>query len=633
MRVLYFFLTLVSSGLAAERPNIVWIVSEDNGADTVKLFDPAGAETPNIEALAAKGIAFTRAFSNSPVCSVARTTLATGCYAPRIGTHYHRRIAPAALPAGLRLFSAHLREAGYYATNNAKEDYNTVKDSGSWDESSRNATWRNRTDPEQPFFHMESHANSHEGSLHFDPALVGTEATVHDPAAVTLPPYFPDTPLFRYTKARQLDRIAEIDRIVGVTVAKLEADGLLEDTFVFYFGDHGGVLPRSKGYLFETGLHVPLVVRVPEKWKHLSPFEAGATVDGFVNFVDFGPTALALAGAAVPEPMDGRPFLGEGVEAEEVRSRDSSLGSADRFDEKYDLCRSLRVGDWKYVRNYQPYQPDGLQNNYRYQMAAYREWRDLYNEGRLGSDQRAFFEPKAAEALYDLASDPHEVRNLAADPAQRERLLAMRAELRKRLKALPDLGFYPESVLVAEAMEDPVAYGRARAEEIAELIDTADLALAPFGESEESLRSALASEKAGVRYWAATVCSSYGAEATELVEPVRELLDDGSVPVRARAAEFLGLVGAADPRPRLAEIHNATENPVERLAVLQSAALFHEHAPVAHPIDPAAFAPAAPGGETERRLVYFAGEWLGSPKGKGKGKAKGQGSGKGKGGN
>jgi uncharacterized sulfatase len=605
-----------ASASAADRPNIVWIVSEDNSKHYLKLFDPEGTETPNIEALAREGITFTRAFSNAPVCSVARTTLATGCYAPRLGTMSHRRLEPAKLPEGLRLFSGLLREAGYYTSNNSKEDYNTTKDPGAWDDSSKKASWRNRPDPAQPFFHMESHADSHESGLHFDPAIMATEKTEHDPDKVTLPPYFPDTPLFRYTKARYLDRIRRIDTIVGETVAKLEADGLLDDTIVFYFGDHGGVLPRSKGYLYETGLHVPLVIRIPEKWQYLSPLAPGSGCEAFVSFIDFGPTVLHLAGVKVPDLMDGRPFLGEGVTTGSLASRDSAFGSSDRFDEKYDLSRSLRKGDWKYVRNYQPYQPEALQNNYRYQMAAYREWRDLYDEGRLGADQRAFFQAKSPEALYDLASDPHETRNLASDPAHRDRLLSMRSDLRERLKAMPDLGFYPESVLVAEAMGDPVAWGRARAPEIAELIDTADLMLAPFAENEEALRSALKSENANVRFWAATVCSAYGVQATELVETARTLLRDDQVPVRIRAAEFLALAGAIDPRPTLVAIHNGTENPVERLIALQAAALFHEHAPVAHPFDATAFTPAKPGSEGDRRLVYFAGEWLGNPKGK-----------------
>ena len=165
-------------------------------------------------------------------------------------------------------------------------------------------------------------------------------------------------------------------------------------------------------------------------------------------------------------------------------------------------------------------------------------------------------------------------------------------------------------------MGDPVAWGRARAPEIAELIDTADLMLAPFAESEEALLGALKSENANVRVWATTVCSAYGVQATELVETARTLLRDDQVPVRIRAAEFLALAGAIDPRPTLVTIHNGTENPVERLIALQSAALFHEHAPVAHPFEASAFTSAKPGSEGERRLVYFAGEWLGNPKGK-----------------
>jgi len=602
--------------MAAERPNIVWIVSEDNSKHYLKHFDPEGTEAPNIEALAREGITFTRAFSNAPVCSVARSTLATGCYAPRIGTMSHRRLEPARLPDGLRLFPGLLREVGYYTSNNSKEDYNTAKDPTAWNDSSKKASWRNRPDPAQPFFHMESHSESHESSLHFDPSIAATEKTRHDPDKVTLPPYFPDTPLFRYTKARYLDRIRLIDDIVGGTVAKLEADGLLDDTIIFYFGDHGGVLPRSKGYLYETGLHVPLVVRIPEKWRSLSPIAPGSSCEAFVSFVDFAPTVLHLAGAEVPTLMDGRPFLGEDVTTRELASRDATFGSSDRFDEKFDLSRSLRKGDWKYVRNYQPYQPEALQNNYRYQMAAYREWRELHEEGRLGAVQRAFFQKKAPEALYDLANDPHETRNLATDPALRDRLLAMRGELRERLKSMPDLGFYPESVLVAEAMADPMAWGRGRAAEIAELIDTADLMLAPFAESEIPLSSALKSGNATIRFWAATVCSSYGAEARNLVATARELLRDEHVPVRIRATEFLALAGEIDPRPALVEIHNATEDPVERLIALQSAALFHQHAPTAQPFDAAAFTPAKFGSEGERRLIYFSGEWLGNPRAK-----------------
>ncbi|NLT71151.1 MAG: sulfatase-like hydrolase/transferase [Verrucomicrobiaceae bacterium] len=599
------------SAPAADRPNIVWIVSEDNSKHYLKLFDEHGTATPHIEALAAEGITFTRAFSHAPVCSVARSTLATGCYAPRLGLQFHRGITPASLPTGLRPLSEQLRAAGYYTSNRSKEDYNFAKSPATWDDSSKNGHWRNRPDPAMPFFHMQSHSQSHESSLHFDRSLTETEKTDHDPAAVTLPPYFPDTPLFRYTYARYLDRIRLIDDIVGETIAKLREDGLLEDTFVFYFGDHGGVLPRSKGYLYEGGLHVPLVVRVPEKWKHLVDLERGSEQPGFVGFIDFAPTVLHLAGLAVPGEMDGRPFLGAGISRDEVARRNTTLGHSDRFDEKYELVRSLRVGDWKYLRHYQPHYPDALQNNYRYRMAAYREWRDLYDEGRLGSDQRQFFEAKSPERLFDLRNDPHELANLAADPAHRAKLLEMRAALRKKLKSLPDLGFIPENILVREAMDDPVGYGKARAVEIAALIDTADLMLHPFAESEAALREALDSDGAWIRYWAAAVCAAYGEDAAELAEPVRDLLDDPDPMVRVRAVEFLALLGEIDPRGPLVAITNGTDDPVEKLIALQSAAFFHNHPALAFPFDADAFDPVPPGSGAERRILYFRGDWIG----------------------
>lgn len=605
---------------AADRPNIVWIVSEDNSKHYLKLFDEAGVEAPHIETLAKNGLVFENAFSNGAVCSVARTTLATGCYAPRIGTQFHRRSKHAHLPKGLELFPHYLKESGYYTTNNSKEDYNTIKGADTWDDSSGKADWRNREDKSQPFFHMQSHSESHEGKLHFKEGALESEKTISDPNEVTLPDYFPDTELFRYTYASYLDKILTIDEIVGRTIAKLEEDGVLEDTFVFYFGDHGGVLPRSKGYIYESGLHVPLVVRVPEKWKHLVDAERGTRQKGFVSFIDFAPTVLNLAGVEVPAQMDGSAFLGKGVSMEAINQQDSTLGYADRFDEKYDLCRSLRVGDWKYIRNYQPYLPDGLQNNYRYFMLAYREWRDLYNQGKLGSDQRQFFEPKSAEMLFDLSTDPHEVNNLAADPAHQARLSEMRDQLRKKLVGMPDLGFFPEDQLYDEAMDDPVAYGRTRKEEIGAMIRTADLMLKPFGDVHEDIQAALISENAGERYWAATVCASFGKEASDLVQSAKPLLKDESPAVRVRAAEFLGLTGKIDPRTTLIDVVNSSDNEVTQLIALNAAALFHDHSRLSYPFDASNFEGVK--GEARRRIDYFSGDWL-KPKPSAKKKKKG----------
>lgn len=597
--------TIVS---AADRPNIVWIVSEDNSVHYLDHFFDGGAEAPNIEALAAHGLTFDYAFSNAPVCSVARTTLATGCYGPRIGTQFHRRYEMAAMPVGLRMFPAYLRDAGYYATNNSKKDYNAIEGPGVWDESSRMASWRNRTDGDQPFFHMESHGQSHESSLHFNRSAYENEATTADPESAQLADYHPDTPLFRYTHARYLDRMGVIDGIVGQTVAKLEEDGLLEDTFIFYFGDHGGVLPRSKGYIYESGLHVPLVVRVPENFSHLVDGDFDARLDGFVSFIDFGPTTLHLAGVDVPEQMDGRPFLGEGVSLEDVNARNESFGYADRFDEKYDLIRSLRRGRFQYIRNYQPYLPDGLNNNYRYKCLAFAEWRELFEAGELSGPALQFFEPKPVEMLFDCEADPHQVHNLAGDPEHADVLGELRGRLREIVRELPDLSFYPESYLTENAMDNPVEFGRSHASEINILADTADLALLPFDEAEPRMRQALRSDNPIVRYWGAMVCSSFGEDAASLAGNVRPLLDDDSLTVRIRAAEFLGLIGAMNPQPVLTEVVNTTGNAVEGTEALNSVVWFRDFFDGRYPVERSDFRPIADGADVERRLNYINGE-------------------------
>ncbi len=597
-----------TSSSAAERPNVVWIVSEDNSVHYLDRFFPGGAETPNIDKLAGHGLTFDHAFSNAPVCSVARTTLITGCYAPRIGTQFHRKYKPAPMPEGLRMFPACLREAGYYTTNNAKKDYNAIEGPGVWDESSRNASWRNRPEKSQPFFHMESHGQSHESSLHFKRETYENQQTETDPESVKLADCFPNTPLFRYTHARYLDRMAVIDGIVGQTVAKLEEDGLLEDTFVFYFGDHGGVLPRSKGYLYDSGLHVPLVVRVPENFRHLVDAECGSRIDGFVSFIDFGPTVLRLAGVEVPGQVDGRPFLGRGVAREGVNARDESFGYADRFDEKYDLVRSLRKGKYHYLRCYQPYLPDGLQNNYRYKMLAYREWRELSRAGKLSGPPLAFFQPKPVEMLFDVEADPHEVRNLAGDPRHAEALAAMRKRLQTIVKGLPDLSFYPESYLVENAMDDPVAFGRAHEAEIARLADTADLALLPYEEARPKIRKALESGNPMIRYWAAMVCSAFGEEASDLAASAKRLLEDDMEIVRVRALVFLGIVGERNPQPGLAQIVNTTRSPVLATEALNAVVYFRDFFGERYPAARSDFDPVARGGDIDDRLNYLSGQ-------------------------
>ncbi|MFH5803805.1 sulfatase-like hydrolase/transferase [Alienimonas sp. DA493] len=591
---------------AAERPNFVWIVSEDNSIHYLRHFFEGGAEAPAIEALAADGLTFNHAFSNAPVCSVARTTLATMCYGPRIGTQFHRQYFRPPLPDGNSTVYGTLRQAGYYVTNNSKTDFNFVVPEGTWDESSRQASWKKRPDPAQPFFHMQSHGQTHESSLHFTKETLERKPSDRDLDALSPPPYLPDTPLVRATQARYLDNHAAIDAIVARTVADLEAAGVLEDTFVFYFGDHGGVLPRGKGYAYDSGLHVPLVIRVPKNFAHLARgFERGTRVDGFVSFVDFGPTVLRLAGVEPEGTIDGEAFLGPGVTPQAVAARRTSFGYADRMDEKYDFVRTLRRGRYRLVRAFQPWLPDGLQNNYRYNMLAYRHWRDLHEKGELNPTRAAFFEPKPLEALYDCEADPHEVTNLAGDPAHAETLTDLRAALRETMLGLPDLSFYPESVLAERAADNPAAFGRAHKDEIARLAAVADLALSPFVEAEPALRAALTDENPMMRYWAAMVCTAFGERAAPLAPLVRPLLGDDAPVVRLRATEFLGRIGAVEPQPILATLLNETDSPIFAAEVLNSIVWFADHVDGTDPVDPSALRPQGRGDGVARRLEYL----------------------------
>ncbi len=600
-------LCLAVEALAADKPNFVWLISEDNSVHYMKLFDEHGAETPRIAELARHGLLFENAFSNSPVCSVARTTLITGCYGPRIGTQYHRRSVTVPMPPGLRMFPAYLRDAGYYTTNNRKKDYNAVEGRGVWDQSSNKASWRSRKDG-QPFFHMQSFGTTHESSLHFKNMQ---QATSHDPDKVFVAPYHPDTATFRYTNARYRDNIQKVDGQIGAVVDQLDKDGLLEDTFIFYFGDHGGVLPRGKGYAYESGLHVPLVVRVPDKWKHLVPdAKLGSRQTGFVSFIDFGPTLLHLAGIDVPEQADGQPFLGAGITMSDVSKRDEALGYADRFDEKIDLVRTLRKGRFEYVRSYQPFNFDGLQNNYRYKMLAFAEWRELYKAGKLNSIQSQFFEPRPAEALYDIEADPHETVNLATNPEYKTKLLEMRARLNARVKAMPDLSMYPESHLADEAFSGPVDFGIQHKKEIAELVDIADLALVSFADAKPKLEAALKSENPWHRYWALIVCSSFGERATEFsATAARMAASDEENLVRVRAAEFLALTGKNDMRGVIVDALQQARHGVEANLILNTLVLLRDGPPHYEFSIPSELDLQKPGvAEVERRLLYLNGK-------------------------
>ena len=572
---LYIGLSLFGECLAADQPNFVWFTSEDNSVHFSRIYNENGITMPAIERLASHGLTFDHAFSNAPVCSVARTTLLTGAYAPRIGAQYHRRSRLVPMPEEGQMYPWYLQQAGYYTTNNSKTDYNVMVDQG-WDDSSPDALWRGRKEG-QPFFHVQNTALTHESSLHFTRDEMMTVQNLTPSDSISLFPYFPDTPTFRYTHARYLDNHVKVDNYFAEYIDMLEDDGVLDDTFIFYFGDHGGVLPRGKGYIYENGLHVPLIIYVPENWRHLVDGDYGDRVRGFVSFIDFAPTVLNLAGIEVPSHMDGSPFLGPQIDLERVNERDQAFGYADRFDEKIDHVRSLRKGKFKYIRNYQPFNVDGLWNDYRYIMLAYQEWWELFRSGELNEIQSQFFEARPPEQLFDLESDPHELQNLAGDLEYGEILTDMRSSLSRKVKSINDLSMFPESMLLEEAFEDPVTFGRNNSNRISRLVDTADLSLRDFDSAREEISSALNAEDPWQRYWALIVLSSFGEQANIYAQRANDIAqsDDENL-VRLRAIEFLALIGRENPSQLLPALLISAANEVEATIILNTAVLLRD---------------------------------------------------------
>ena len=524
-----------------EKPNILWIVTEDNSIHYMNLYTKGGAEMPAISQLANQGVVFNNAFSNAPVCSVARSTIITGVYAPRIGTQYHRKMSMVKLPEHIKPLPAYLNQAGYYTSNNAKEDYNFIKENKVWDESSKKASYKNRKEG-QPFFHVQNFHNTHEGQLHFNSKQLTSALETNELDSIMPFPFHPDTPTFRYTQSLYYNHHKDVDKEMGKFLKDLKDEGLMDNTIIFYYGDHGGVLPRSKGYLYETGLNVPMVVYMPEKWKHLNPFKIGSRTSTFVDFVDLVPTVLSLAGVNIPKGLDGTPFLGKNIDKTEIEKQDITFGYADRFDEKYDLVRSVRKGKYKYIRNYQPFNVDGIYNFYRYKMLAYKEWYKLFQEGKLNDIQSQFFKPRHPEALYDIENDPYETQNLASSIEHQMKLLDLRNILSNHLMNQPDLSFFPEPYFLENGLENGLDFGQKNKELIKKLIQTANLNLEPYNEVKNEISEALDNKNPWVRYWGLITCSSFGTEASEHLEKINFLFkNDSENLVRIRAAEYLML--------------------------------------------------------------------------------------------
>jgi arylsulfatase A-like enzyme len=521
----------------AARPNILWVVSEDNSPFLGCYGDPY-AVTPNLDRLAASGVMYTRAFATSPVCAPARFTLATGIYVNTAGTENMRSKNP--VPEEILFLSNYLRAAGYYCTNNAKEDYNTFKPEGAWDESSNQATYRNRP-AGQPFFHVQNFYTTHESRLHR-----GSEPGLHDPEDAPVPAYHPDLPVIRDDWAVYYDRVTDVDAEIGAFLEQVEADGLLEDTIVFYYSDHGGALARSKRFLFESGLRVPLIVHVPEKWSHLAPGSPGSSSDRLVTFVDLPPTVLSLAGADIPSHLQGSAFMGP----QEGNPREYAYSLRGRMDERMDRSRSIRDQRFRYTRNWMPFRPYGQYIEYLWRAPTTMAWEEAWKAGEVTPEQAAFFNPsKPAEELYDCLKDPDNIHNLVDDPSFQATLSRMREALDHWILQTRDAGLLPEGEFM-QRIEKLATTGyelvRSEAYPLSDLLHAANLASTAGPDDLPELNRLAGHDDSGVRYWVATAFLNMEGDCEEVQKLLGALLDDPSVDVRIAAAEALYRRGQRD---------------------------------------------------------------------------------------
>ena len=509
---------------AADRPNILWLVTEDNVATTVGAYGDSLAKTPHIDGLAKSGILFERCYSTSAVCAPTRSSIITGRYASSMGTQHMRSKQP--LPAGVKFFPEYLRAAGYFTTNNAKTDYNTSSSwDAAWNENNKTAHWRHRA-AGQPFFAIFNFEQSHESSLHKQ------AAQVTDPAKVRVPAYLPDTPTVRADIAHYFDNVSRADGALGKILADLRADGLAEDTIIFYYGDHGGAVSRSKRFLYENGTHPPLVAHFPKKFQHLAPAVPNSRLSELVNFVDLAPTVLSLAGLPLPAQFQGRAIAGPARKA----GPEFTFSFRDRMDERYDMARAVTDGRFRYIRNYYPSQPWGQHLEYLWRQPSMKEWAGLFAAGKLNAAQRAFFENKPTEELFDCVADPDNVRNLAADPAARPQLLRLRAALRAHQLAVRDTGFMPEPLLVAWSGQDSpsVVAADEKRYPLARILEQIDALQLPAQPDAAALIAALRSPEPVIRYWAAVA-----ALRATTPPDVTALFADAEPVVRLAAAEVV----------------------------------------------------------------------------------------------
>ncbi|MEW6304621.1 MAG: sulfatase-like hydrolase/transferase [Verrucomicrobiota bacterium] len=553
----------VPSSAAPARPNILWLTCEDSSAH-IGCYGDKFATTPNIDAIAARGLRYQNAWSCAPVCAPARTTIISGMYPPSTGSEHMRSLVR--LPAGMKMYPQYLREAGYYCTNNSKEDYNLEKPGEVWNESSGRAHWKNRQ-PGQPFFAIFNYTVTHESQARKRP-----HTPVHDPQMVRVPAYHPDTPEVRLDWAQHYDNVTTMDGMVGKALQELADAGLADDTIVFFYSDHGTGIARSKRWPYNSGLRVPFIVHIPEKFKHLAPkdYRSGGVTERLISFVDLAPTLLSLAGVKPPAHLQGHAFMG----AHEAPPQPFIYGFRGRMDERFDLVRTVRDERYVYIRNYMPHKIYGQHVSYMFETPTTRVWKKMHDEGKLNAAQDIFWNTKAPEELYDLQNDPDEVNNLAGSPAHQDVLKRLRQAQQDLALKIRDVGFLPEGEIHSRAEgstpydigHDDAKYPFKRVFETAEAASLLKAAALP------QLKKALKDGDSAVRYWGALGILMRGKSGVDkAAAELRAALKDASPYVRVVAAEALGKFGgAADSQAAVAVLVGLA--PIDRNGVFVSMA-------------------------------------------------------------
>ena len=445
---------------ADNRPNILWITSEDNNVNWVGAYGNDHVQTPNIDRLASEGFKYTEAYSNAPVCAPSRSTWITGVYANSTGTQ-HMRSRNLIPHNKISYYPDILKEHGYYVGNANKTDYNIGgrSDKDCWDnpDSLNWGTLKKR----QPFFQIvnfyESHESRAQGSL---------ENIDYDFNNVKLKAYHPDLEIIRKNYAKYHDAVLRMDNKVGEVIKNLKDNGLYENTIVIYCSDHGGVMPRSKRYLYNSGIHCPLIIRIPDVFSYLWPNQkVGSSVNRLVSFIDMPKTWLSLAGVKAPDYYQGNIFLGEERESENKYH----FAFRGRMDERYDEARCVHNKQFLYIKNYMPWAPWIQHLEYQWKIKAQVAWEEHVHLGKASEVQYAPFYPKTnIEELYDMKNDPDCIHNLIGNTEYKEIADELRLALREWQLDINDTGLLLESEMnkrakqnkltVMEMAQDPNLY-------------------------------------------------------------------------------------------------------------------------------------------------------------------------------